>query len=96
MTGVEGYIESAASGIVAGINAAHYLLGKDPVIFPSATATGALGHYIATYAGKNFQPMNINFGIIDSLDERERNKRERYRKISERALSMMKGIADRL
>lgn len=96
MTGVEGYVESAASGIVAGINAARYLLGKPPVDFPSATATGALGHYIADFAGKNFQPMNINFGIIDSLEERERNKRERYRKISNRALLIMKGLADTL
>ena len=96
MTGVEGYIESASSGIVAGINAARYLLQKPPVDFPSATATGALGHYIADFAGKNFQPMNINFGIIDSLSERERNKRERYRKISARALSIMKGIVDEL
>lgn len=96
MTGVEGYVESAASGIVAGINAARYLLGKPAVDFPSATATGALGHYIADFAGKNFQPMNINFGIIDSLEERERNKRERYRKISNRALMIMKGLADTL
>ncbi|MBR6729676.1 MAG: methylenetetrahydrofolate--tRNA-(uracil(54)-C(5))-methyltransferase (FADH(2)-oxidizing) TrmFO [Clostridia bacterium] len=96
MTGVEGYIESASSGIVAGINAARYLLQKSPVVFPSATATGALGHYIADFGGKNFQPMNINFGIIDSLSERERNKRERYRKISARALSIMKGIVDEL
>lgn len=96
MTGVEGYVESAASGIVAGINAARYLLGKPAVDFPAATATGALGHYIADFAGKNFQPMNINFGIIDSLEERERNKRERYRKISNRALLIMKGLADTL
>ena len=96
MTGVEGYIESASSGIVAGINAARYLLGQAPVDFPSATATGALSHYIANFSGKNFQPMNINFGIIDSLDERIRHKRDRYRKISERALSIMKGIAESL
>ncbi len=96
MTGVEGYVESASSGIVAGLNAARYLLGKEPVVFPSATATGALAHYISGFCGKNFQPMNINFGIIDSLTERERNKRERYRKISERALSIMKGITEEL
>ncbi len=96
MTGVEGYVESASSGIVAGINAAHYLMGKEPVYFPSKTATGALGHYIANFTGKNFQPMNINFGIIDPLEERERNKRERYRKISERALSVTKGIIETL
>ncbi len=96
MTGVEGYVESASSGIVAGLNAARYLMGKPPVIFPSSTATGALAHYISTFAGKNFQPMNINFGIIDSLTERERNKKERYRKISARAMSVMKGIVSEL
>ncbi len=96
MTGVEGYVESAASGIVAGLSAARELLGKSKVTFPSATATGALGHYIANFAGKNFQPMNINFGIIDSLPEREKNKRERYRKISLRALDIMKGIIESL
>ncbi len=96
MTGVEGYVESASSGIVAGLSAARELLGKPKVTFPSATATGALGHYIANFAGKNFQPMNINFGIIDSLPEREKNKRERYRKISLRALDIMKGIIESL
>ena len=96
MTGVEGYVESASSGIVAGISAARELLGKPKITFPSATATGALGHYIANFAGKNFQPMNINFGIIDSLPEREKNKRERYRKISLRALDIMKGIVESL
>ncbi len=96
MTGVEGYVESASSGIVAGINAAYYLLGKPPVDFPSTTATGALSHYISEYNGKNFQPMNINFGIIDSYPERIRSKRERYQKISERALSIMKGIAEKI
>ncbi|MBQ9915279.1 MAG: methylenetetrahydrofolate--tRNA-(uracil(54)-C(5))-methyltransferase (FADH(2)-oxidizing) TrmFO, partial [Clostridia bacterium] len=96
MTGVEGYVESASSGIVAGINAARYLLGEEPLVFPSATASGALSHYIANFSGKNFQPMNINFGIIDSLDERIRSKKDRYRMISERALSITKGIAEAL
>ncbi len=96
MTGVEGYVESASSGIVAGLNAARYLLGEEPIDFPTTTATGALGHYIADFSGKNFQPMNINFGIIDSLPERVRSKQERYTKISERALSIMKGITETL
>ncbi len=96
MTGVEGYVESASSGIVAGINAARYLKGEAPIIFPSTTATGALSHYIANFVGKHFQPMNINFGIIDSLDERIRSKRERYQKISRRALDIMKGITETL
>ncbi len=95
MTGVEGYVESASSGIVAGINAAQYIEGKEPVIFPTTTATGALGNYISSFSGKDFQPMNINFGIIDSLDERIKNKRERYAKISERALKIMKELIER-
>lgn len=96
MTGVEGYVESASSGIVAGISAARYLLGEPAVDFTTQTATGALGHYVADFCGKNFQPMNINFGIIDSLPERVRSKQERYTKISERALATMKGIIETL
>ena len=95
MTGVEGYVESASSGIVAGINAARFLEGKEPLVFPTTTATGALSNYISTFAGKDFQPMNINFGIIDSLDERIKNKKERYEKISERALGVLKEIIAR-
>lgn len=95
MTGVEGYVESASSGIVAGINAARYLEGKEPLVFPTTTATGALGNYISTFAGKDFQPMNINFGIIDGLTERIRNKRERYEKISQRALSVLNEMIER-
>ena len=92
MTGVEGYVESASSGIVAGINAARYILGKEQIDFTTKTATGALANYISTFEGKNFQPMNINFGIIDSLDERIKSKKERYEKISMRALETLKGI----
>lgn len=94
MTGVEGYVESASSGIVAGINAARRLLGKDALIFPSKTATGALAKHVSAFEGKNFQPMNINFGIIDSLDYRVKNKKERYGKISERALKTMEQIIE--
>lgn len=92
MTGVEGYVESAASGIVAGINAARYLEKRAPLVFPTSTATGALAGYIANFSGKDFQPMNINFGIIDSLSERIKNKRERYGKISNRALSLIQEL----
>lgn len=95
ITGVEGYVESASSGIVAGINAAKHLLGKTPVVFPSSTATGALAHHVSSFSGKDFQPMNINFGIIDGLDCRIKNKKERYQKISERALKNMKEIIER-
>lgn len=95
ITGVEGYVESASSGIAAGINAAMHLLGKEPVVFTAKTATGALAEYISSFEGKNFQPMNINFGIIDSLDERIKNKKERYERISARALETLKGIIDK-
>jgi len=95
MTGVEGYVESASSGIVAGINAARYIAGKEQIDFTTKTATGALANYISTFEGKNFQPMNINFGIIDSLDDRIKNKKERYEKISLRALDTLKGIIEK-
>lgn len=94
MTGVEGYVESASSGIVAGISAARKILGKEEIDFPKTTATGALSHYISEFNGSDFQPMNINFGIIESLPERIKNKRERYAKISERALGIMKKIIE--
>ncbi len=94
MTGVEGYIESASSGIVAGIAASRKILGKSEIDFPKTTATGALAHYISEFNGSDFQPMNINFGIIESYPERIKNKRERYTKISERALLVMKEIIE--
>lgn len=95
MTGVEGYVESASSGIVAGINAAKYLKGEKQIVFPTKTATGALSNYISHFNGSDFQPMNINFGIIDSLDVRIKNKRERYEKISERALETLSELIKR-
>lgn len=92
MTGVEGYVESASSGIVAGMNAARYLLRQPPLRFPTTTATGALANHISTAPAKQFQPMNINFGLIDSLPQRIRDKRERYRKVSERGIREMQKI----
>ncbi len=86
MTGVEGYIESTASGYVAGINAARQLKGQEPLIFPWNTAIGALAHYISNPAVTKFQPMNVNFGIIEPLNARIRDKKEKYRRISQRAL----------
>ncbi len=94
MTGVEGYVESASSGIVAGIAASRKILGKSEIDFPNTTATGALAHYISEFNGADFQPMNINFGIIESYPERIKNKRERYTKISERALLVIKKIIE--
>ncbi len=89
MTGVEGYVESAASGMVCGINAANMLKNKEPVYFTTLTATGALQNYISS-PNADFQPMNINFGIIESLDRRIKDKRERYTEISLRALECFK------
>ena len=88
MTGVEGYVESAASGLVAGINAARLFNGQEPLIFPETTAIGSLPHYITHTDSKHFQPMNVNFGIIKELEgPRIRDKKERYEKIAQRALA---------
>lgn len=86
ITGVEGYMESASSGLVSGINAALLYLNKLPVIFPENTATGALANYVATYPGKDFQPMGVNFGIINSAAVNIKNKAERRQTISNNAL----------
>lgn len=88
MTGVEGYVESAASGLVAGINAVRLFNGETELIFPETTAIGSLPHYITHTDSKHFQPMNVNFGIIKELEgPRIRDKKARYEKIAERALN---------
>ena len=92
ITGVEGYIESCASGFVAGLNLARTLLGKEIVDFPRETALGALGYHVSESEGSSFQPMNINFGIITSLDTRIRNKQERYAAVSARALERLETL----
>ncbi len=89
ITGVEGYIESASGGMVAGINAARLIRGEEPVVFPVETAHGALCHYIITSQAKSFQPMNITFGLIPPLEYMVRDRRERNRQISERALTVL-------
>ncbi|MGX6979428.1 methylenetetrahydrofolate--tRNA-(uracil(54)-C(5))-methyltransferase (FADH(2)-oxidizing) TrmFO [Vagococcus elongatus] len=89
MTGVEGYVESAASGLLAGINAAKLAKSTSPITLPPETAMGALAHYITQAEGKHFQPMNVNFGIIPPLEERIRDKKERYTKVAERALELI-------
>ena len=90
MTGVEGYVESAASGFTAGVNMARKLRGLESIDFTSQTAIGSLGHYVAEYSGNDFQPMNVTFGIMDSWPERIRNKQERYHKIAERSLERIR------
>ena len=86
MTGVEGYMESAASGILAGINCARALAGKEELRLPVTCMTGALSAYIAA-PNQNFQPMGANFGILPPLDKHIRDKRERYAALAERALT---------
>lgn len=89
MTGVEGYVESAASGLYAGINAARLALGQEPVIFPPETMMGAMAHYITHASKKNFQPINANFGIVPRLKQKIRDKRERNLQLSQRALTIL-------
>ena len=92
MTGVEGYVESADSGMVAGLNAARQMRGEAPLIFPSETVTGALAFYVSHGSGKHFQPMNANFGILPPLSERIKNKKERYQKTAARALDILDAL----
>ncbi|MGY3765211.1 methylenetetrahydrofolate--tRNA-(uracil(54)-C(5))-methyltransferase (FADH(2)-oxidizing) TrmFO [Vagococcus vulneris] len=96
MTGVEGYIESAASGLLAGTNAALLAKGKEPVVLPVETAIGGMANYITHTSGKHFQPMNVNFGLFPDLPERIRDKKERYTAIAERALAAAKISAKKI
>ncbi len=89
MTGVEGYVESIASGFACGVNMARQLAGRDLIEFSPQTALGALARHISQYDGDNFQPMNINFGLIDPLEQRVRGKRNRYSQVAERALAQV-------
>ncbi len=90
ITGVEGYVESASSGILAGYNMAKMLCGEEMFEPDIKTCIGALPLYISNQANTKFQPMNANFGIIEGLNERIRNKAERYNKIALRALDIIK------
>lgn len=92
MTGVEGYVESAASGLMAGLAAARAVLGLPEVEFPEVTAHGALANYISNPTIENFQPMNINFGLIPPLTVRIRKKREKNAQIAARALEALDGF----
>ncbi len=91
ITGVEGYIESAACGLAAGINGALLAQGKEPLVFPPMTALGGLLRYITTVTG-NFQPMNVNFGLLPPLDKKIRDKRQRNLQIAERSLEELKNF----
>ena len=92
MTGVEGYVESAASGLLVGVETAARLLGMEPVNFPQETAIGALSLYISQGSVGDFQPMNVNFGIIKPLDHRVKGKRNKNLEISKRSLEMLDDI----
>ena len=95
MTGVEGYVESAASGMLVGIETAARVLGLPPVDFPQETAIGALGLYISGGSVGDFQPMNINFGIISPLGYRVKGKRNKNAEISRRSLEWIDKIREK-
>ena len=87
ISGVEGYMESAASGILAGFNAARQIFGEEPISLPNITMLGALSGYISDESVKNFQPMGAAIGILPPLDEKIRDKKERYEKVAQRSLA---------
>jgi methylenetetrahydrofolate--tRNA-(uracil-5-)-methyltransferase len=96
MTGVEGYVESAASGLIAGINAAKLIKGEELAVFPKETAIGSMAYYITTANPDNFQPMNANFGLLPPLEKRIKNKQERNTALAERALETIQNFITNL
>ena len=96
MTGVEGYVESAASGLIAGINAARLAKGEELVVFPRETAMGSMAYYITHAEGNHFQPMNANFGLFPELPERIRDKKLRYEPLATRALERLEQVKNEL
>ena len=96
ITGVEGYVESTASGFLAGVELARRLLGQEPLDFPQETAIGALALYVSREGIADFQPMNVNFGIMPPLDHRVKGKREKNAARSRRALDVIDGLKERL
>ncbi len=93
MTGVEGYVESTASGFLAAVAMAARLSGKEPPDFPRETAIGALGLYVSDRTVENFQPMNVNFSIISPLEKQIRKKAEKNLAIANRSLEIIDGLA---
>ncbi|MFS0933158.1 FADH(2)-oxidizing methylenetetrahydrofolate--tRNA-(uracil(54)-C(5))-methyltransferase TrmFO [Enterococcus casseliflavus] len=96
MTGVEGYVESAASGLMAGINAAKLAKGEAPIIMTQETTIGSMAYYITHAEGKHFQPMNANFGLLPELPERIRDKKSRYEALANRALAALEKAKEQL
>lgn len=96
MTGVEGYVESAASGLMAGLHAARNILELETVDFPAETAHGALANYISNPEIENFQPMNVNFGLIPPLTQRIRKKKEKNAVIAQRGLDALQSFLEKL
>ncbi|WP_373864999.1 FADH(2)-oxidizing methylenetetrahydrofolate--tRNA-(uracil(54)-C(5))-methyltransferase TrmFO [Paenibacillus amylolyticus] len=93
MTGVEGYVESAASGLIAGMNAAKAALGQELVVLPVETTLGSMAQYITTADFKHFQPMNANFGLLPKLETKIRNKKEKNEALAQRALDGITSFA---
>ena len=92
ITGVEGYVESTSSGLIAGLNMARILNGMKPLIFPKSTAHGSLCAYITDRTIKNFQPMNINFGIFEQIKEKYKSKKEKNMAYSDKALQEIENL----
>ena len=92
MTGVEGYVESAASGLIAGINAARAAQALNGLVFPEGSAIGSMAHYITNADPEHFQPMNANFGLLPGLETRIRNKKEKNEALANRALDQLRGF----
>ena len=96
ITGVEGYVESTASGFLAGVELARRLLGQGPLDFPRETAIGALALYVSNESVADFQPMNINFGIMPPLDHKVKGKRNKNAELSRRSLGLVDALKERL
>jgi methylenetetrahydrofolate--tRNA-(uracil-5-)-methyltransferase len=94
LTGVEGYTESTATGLLAGINLSRMLAGEEPVVPPTTTMLGALYRYLREADPRHFQPMNANFGLVDDLGHRVKDKRAKKEKLAERALADMSAWRD--
>jgi len=95
ITGVEGYMESAASGLLAGLSVVRTLNGQPPLVLPRTTMLGALSAYISDHTVKKFQPMGANLGLLPPLEERIRDKRLRYEQLAARALADLAGVIDK-